>query len=149
MCKWKICSWIFDDETLSVVVIQFHSGPLVQQLWMIHCQIRCFAGLDKFQMSFVAYQFREWKWHYSPCSIFMLEIRLWFRISDFALFWTELAYISTKKKQPNISGRPCSSGNIFIVSYFIPTWIGNYIHYKVWDEVIYPFLNFNGCTAEV
>ena len=28
----------------------------------------------------------------------MLEIRLWFRISDFALFWTELAYISTKKK---------------------------------------------------
>ena len=24
----------------------------------------------------------------------------------------------------------------------IPAWISNYIHYKVWDEIIYPFLNF-------
>ena len=25
----------------------------------------------------------------------------------------------------------------------------NYIHYKVWDEITYPFLNFNGYTIEV
>ena len=25
----------------------------------------------------------------------------------------------------------------------------NYIHYMVWDEIIYPFRNFNGCTDEV
>ena len=25
----------------------------------------------------------------------------------------------------------------------IPAWISNYIHYNVWDEVTYPFLNFN------
>ena len=25
----------------------------------------------------------------------------------------------------------------------------NYIHYKVWDEITYQFLNFNGCTIEV
>ena len=24
-----------------------------------------------------------------------------------------------------------------------------YIHYKVWDEITYPFLNFNGATVEV
>ena len=29
------------------------------------------------------------------------------------------------------------------------TWLSNYIHYKVWDEITYPFLNFNGCTFEV
>ena len=29
------------------------------------------------------------------------------------------------------------------------TWISNYIHYKVWDEITYPFLNFNGTTVEV
>ena len=23
------------------------------------------------------------------------------------------------------------------------------IHYKVWDEIIYPFLHFNGATIEV
>ena len=28
-------------------------------------------------------------------------------------------------------------------------WISNHIHYKVWDEITYPFLNFNGATVEV
>ena len=28
----------------------------------------------------------------------------------------------------------------------IPVWISNYIHCKVWDEITYPFLNFNGCN---
>ena len=28
-------------------------------------------------------------------------------------------------------------------------WICNHIHYKVWDEITYPFLNFNGATVEV
>ena len=31
----------------------------------------------------------------------------------------------------------------------IPAWISNHIHYKVWDEITYPFLNFNGATVEV
>ena len=25
----------------------------------------------------------------------------------------------------------------------------NYIHYKVWDQITYPFLNFNDCTVQV
>ena len=28
-------------------------------------------------------------------------------------------------------------------------WISNYIHYKVWYEITYPFLNFNGANVEV
>ena len=28
----------------------------------------------------------------------------------------------------------------------IPAWISNYIHYKLWGEITYPFLNFNGST---
>ena len=24
--------------------------------------------------------------------------------------------------------------------------MSNYIHYKVWDDITYPFLNFNGTT---
>ena len=31
----------------------------------------------------------------------------------------------------------------------IPAWISNYIHYKVWNEITYPFLNFNSATVEV
>ena len=31
----------------------------------------------------------------------------------------------------------------------IPTWISNSIHYKVWGEITYPFLIFNGATVEV
>ena len=25
----------------------------------------------------------------------------------------------------------------------------NYLHYKMWDEITYPFLNLNGATADV
>ena len=31
----------------------------------------------------------------------------------------------------------------------IPTWISNHMHYKVWDEITYPFLKFSGATVEV
>ena len=29
----------------------------------------------------------------------------------------------------------------------IPAWISNYTHYNMWDEIIHPFLNFNGTTV--
>ena len=31
----------------------------------------------------------------------------------------------------------------------ISAWISNYTHYGVWDEITYPFLNFNGAIVEV
>ena len=31
----------------------------------------------------------------------------------------------------------------------IPAWINNYTNSKVWDEITYTFLNFNGATVEV
>ena len=31
----------------------------------------------------------------------------------------------------------------------IPAWISKHNHYKVWDEIAYPFLNFNDVTVEV
>ena len=31
----------------------------------------------------------------------------------------------------------------------IPACISNYIHFKGYDEITYPFLNFNGATVEV
>ena len=31
----------------------------------------------------------------------------------------------------------------------IPAWIRNHMPSNVWDEITYPFLNFNGCTVEV
>ena len=31
----------------------------------------------------------------------------------------------------------------------IPEWTSNYTHYKTWDEITYPFPNFNGCAVEV
>ena len=32
---------------------------------------------------------------------------------------------------------------------FISAWMSNYIHYKMWDEITYPFPNFNGATFAV
>ena len=31
----------------------------------------------------------------------------------------------------------------------IPAWTSNHMPHKVWDEITYPFLNFNSCTVEV
>ena len=31
----------------------------------------------------------------------------------------------------------------------IPAWISNHLSSKMWDELTYPFLNFNGATVEV
>ena len=31
----------------------------------------------------------------------------------------------------------------------ISAWTINYINYKVWDEITYPFQNINGYTVEV
>ena len=31
----------------------------------------------------------------------------------------------------------------------VPAWIRKYMHYKVWDEITYPFPNFNGGVVEV
>ena len=31
----------------------------------------------------------------------------------------------------------------------IPAWISNHLPGKMWDEITYPFLNFNGATVEV
>ena len=31
----------------------------------------------------------------------------------------------------------------------IPAWISNHMPNNVWDEIIYPFPNFNGATIEV
>ena len=30
----------------------------------------------------------------------------------------------------------------------MPAWISNYIHYKVWNEITYPFPNFNGYAVK-
>ena len=31
----------------------------------------------------------------------------------------------------------------------IPAGISNHIHYKLWDEITYPFPNFNGAAVNV
>ena len=31
----------------------------------------------------------------------------------------------------------------------IPSWISNYIHYNVWDEITHPFSDFKGAAIEV
>ena len=43
--------------------------------------------------------------------------------------------------------------NMFVFTKYLGplllTWISNYTHYNVWDEITYPFLNFNGASVEV
>ena len=45
--------------------------------------------------------------------------------------------------QSTMWGHPIS----LITINFNPTWISNYIHNKVWDEITYPLPNFNGAKT--
>ena len=45
--------------------------------------------------------------------------------------------------------KPHSVEVMFRVTINIASLISNYTHYNVWDEITYPFLNFNGATVEV
>ena len=36
---------------------------------------------------------------------------------------------------------------IININGFNPSMKGNYIHYKLWDDIIYQFPNFNDCTG--
>ena len=58
--------------------------------------------------------------------------------------WTNVDLSSAKV------ARCCNKGPLLLTWFkFNPSMISNYIHYKMWDEITYPFLNFNGATAEV
>ena len=37
----------------------------------------------------------------------------------------------------------------YFLGYTVPAWIGYHMPSKVWDELTYSFLNFNGCTVGV
>ena len=41
------------------------------------------------------------------------------------------------------------SGPFFHGSTLMTAWSDKYTHYKMWDEITYPFLNCNSCTVEV
>ena len=43
-----------------------------------------------------------------------------------------------------------SAGSLLLTWFnLIPASISNHTHYNVWDDITYPFLNFNGATVEV
>ena len=48
-------------------------------------------------------------------------------------------------KTNDISGPFCGHG----FNFNFAAWKINYVHYNVWDEITYPFLNVNGATVEV
>ena len=63
--------------------------------------------------------------------------------------------MSTSKSHGSVCKLKVPNENDFLGPFYqhgltlIPAWISNYIHYNVWDEITYPFLNFNGATVEV
>ena len=98
-------------------------------------------------------QSSDWKWKYTQ-SPAKLPVK--------AICWSPLDTwkYRLEKENPIVTNTCCeylfycqalySRGHFYLHGLtLIPAWISNYIHYKVWDEITYPFLNFNGCTVEV
>ena len=67
--------------------------------------------------------------------------------------WAKLALIRVDFMRPT-DGNACQAQHtpvalLLIWFNLIPAWISNYMPGKVWGEITYPFLNFNGYTVEV
>ena len=68
--------------------------------------------------------------------------------TNFSEILIEIITFSLKKMRLKVSSakwRPCCLG----LNVLTPACISNEIHYNVWDEITYPFPNFNVCTVEV
>ena len=60
-----------------------------------------------------------------------------------------LAAKNFKMYHPGALAVISSSGLFTNIVWLIPAWISYHMLRKVWDEITYPFLNFNGATVEV
>ena len=60
----------------------------------------------------------------------------------FALTWLYCSFNGLE--HPVMAVNTCQNGLSLI-----PVWMSDHIYSKVWDEITYPFPNFNGCTIEV
>ena len=73
------------------------------------------------------------------------QIEAWIKWSTFA----GDIFIHILYMQCILSARVYPQGNTNMDFTIIPARISNYIHFKMWGEIAYPFPNFNGCTVEV
>ena len=73
-------------------------------------------------------------------TVFLIETAPWF-LADFI--------VQRMSLWNRYSVKDSSSPFYYHGLTLIPAWISNYMPGKVWGEITYPFLNFNGCTVEV
>ena len=81
--------------------------------------------------------------------------------SMFNLFTTVMSNNGNFSNEPGIAGNPENSTSLAFCERdpcspfywhgltLIPAWISNHMPNKMWDDITYPFLNFNSCTVEV
>ena len=97
--------------------------------------------------------------------LWLMNIQEWFNmLCNWHLIspdsYLQLVYRNTVPNGHNINNS-CRCANDTRISYqtvptkrrqgpllLITAWISIYIHYKVWEEITYPILNFNGATVE-
>ena len=62
-------------------------------------------------------------------------------------YWGQVTYICIRKQGHRSSVVQIMACHLGLLPFL--TWISNYIHYKVWDQITYPFINFNSANIEV
>ena len=58
----------------------------------------------------------------------------------------KVIFLLSIEEQHHITNILNNTTNLYYTSH---TWISNYIHYNMLEEITYPFLNFNGATVDV
>ena len=77
---------------------------------------------------------------------FSAKICFCFTISRIVVYAVLLVISSSDQLENELKYIPVI---ICFTAFSSPAWISNHKPSKVWDEITYPFPNFNGCTGEV
>ena len=136
------CSWFSTFINLDVVKFYNNSAKLI---YSVHVNILCSMCLSSLleKMSFCPRIFCLLIWK-QAFSLFLSQ-------SDWERLWcVDHCWSSFNRRHHSCISCFYSWGLFYWHGLtLIPAWISNYIHYKLWDEITYPFLNFNGATVEV
>ena len=129
----------FHQKGLGCSLIFFCPFLINLSLWSRPCLI-CIRQIDVNIFVHIWYPIMEW---FEFANDFKLKICV-FRCRILSFLFVYAIFPFVQQSWYTISGPFYQHGLTLI-----PTWISNHIHYNVWDEITYPFLNFNGCTVEV
>ena len=137
------------DEVISLVESKAHRNIWRLLTWYVHSLCKIQRSSDAFWYIILISRRQSWVFMYLSFDLLIFPVA--FRPPICSEFWGHYLWppswirdVTIPKLELSVRGQFYQHGLTLI-----PAWISNHIYFELWDEITYPFLNFNGCTVEV